>query len=438
MFVLKRLQQNLGPVLVRGLALALAFALQILLARVLGPAGYGVYSLAFSVLLLIIIVALQGHDTGAMRIAAPMIASRAFAQIIAYRVAINKRIWLVGSLIALGLLLFSFLAGQMGSGFWQVMILMALSVPFVARSRFSQGLLRAGGKPTQAYLPEGVLPPLLMIPLIALLAYLTELSIAAVGVVFLLTAVANWLFAIMLERRVVPASVDSASLQRSPDPKIWRQITIPIYLSALLEATNDKVVFLLLGAMQGEYAAGLYAAAGRFTIIAGMIGSTLYLSHASRISVLYGMGDTAGLAAEVGHITRLVTGLTLVICLPLMVWPEFFLGLFGSQFTAAITPFRILVLASFINVGMGPVGLLLNMSEFECTHTRIIAVTLLLSVLMGVALIPVWGITGAALAVLLTTVFWNVAMLVVVHRRIGFIPLLARSPAASANLAQIT
>ena len=438
MFVLKRLQQNLGPIVVRGLALALAFGLQILLARVLGPAGYGVYSIAFSVLLLIIIVALQGHDTGAMRIAAPLIASRAFSQIIEYRAAINKRIWFMGSLIALGLLLFSVLAGQLGSEFWQVMILMALSVPFVARSRFSQGLLRAGGKPTQAYLPEGVLPPLFMIPLIGLLAYLTELSVAAVGGVFLLAAVANWLFAIMLERRVVPATVDSAHQQPSPDHKLWRKITLPIYLSALLEAVNDKVVFLLLGAMQGEYAAGLYAAAGRFTIIAGMIGATLYLSHASRMSVLYGKGDTAGLAAEVGHITRLVTALTLVVCIPLMIWPDFFLGLFGSQFTAAVIPFRILVLASFINVAMGPMGLLLNMSAFERAHTRILAVTLVLSALLGVGLIPVWGITGAALAVLLTTLFWNVAMLLVVHRRMGFIPLLARSPALSTDLARIT
>lgn len=433
---MQRLLQTLGPVVVRGLALCFAFGLQILLARVLGPAGYGIYSLAFSVLLLTIIVALQGHDVGAMRIAAPLIASNASSQLDEYRAVVTKRIWIAGTLIALGMLLFSFLVGKMGNEFWQVMILMALSLPFVARSRFSQGLLRAGGKPTQAYLPEGVIPPLFMIPLIAFLAYLSESSVTTVGGIFLLAAVGNWLFAIVLERRAVPATSDSAARKTSRDLPDWQRITTPIFLSALLEATNDKIVFLLLGAMQGDYAAGLYAAASRFIIVAGMIGTTLYLSHASRISVLYGKGDSAGLASEIGHITRLVTALTLVICTPLLIWPEFFLGLFGSQFTAAVTPFRILVLATFINVAMGPVGLLLNMSAFERTHTRIVAATLVLSAILGVILINAWGITGAALAVLLSTLFWNVAMLLVVYRRIGFIPLLARPQTMTVDLAQ--
>lgn len=420
---------------VRGLALVLAFGLQILLARVLGPGGYGTYSLAFSILLLIIIVALQGNDTGAMRIAAPLIASRAFFKFDEYRATVNKRIWILGSLIALSVLLLSVFAGRMNNEFWNVMMLMALSVPFVARSRFSQGILRAGGRPTQAYLPEGILPPLFMVSIIAILAYSMELSVTAVGGIFMLASVANWLFAIVLEKRVVPVSAYSSSQKTSHDHKDWRLITAPIYLSALLEAANDKVVLLLLGGMLGEYAAGLYSAASRFMIIAGMIGTTLYLSHASRISVLYGKGDMAGLAAEVGHITRLVTALTLLICIPLMIWAEFFLGLFGSQFTAAATPFRILVLATFINVAMGPVGLLLNMSAYERAHTRILAATLVLSVLLGMLLIKVWGIAGAAFAVLLTTLFWNVAMLLVVHKKIGFIPMLAR-PLPPVDLAQ--
>jgi O-antigen/teichoic acid export membrane protein len=315
------------------------------------------------------------------------------------------------------------------------MILMALSLPFVARSRFSQGMLRAGGKPTQAYLPEGVIPPLFMIPLIAFLAYLSESSVTTVGGIFLLAAVGNWLFAIVLERRAVPATSDSAARKTSRDHPDWKRITAPIYLSALLAVANDKVVFLLLGAMEGEYAAGLYTAASRFMIIAGMIGTTLYLSHASRISVLYGKGDSAGLAAEVGHITRLVVALTLAICIPLMIWAEFFLGLFGSQFTAAVIPFRLLVLATFINVAMGPVGLLLNMSAFERTHTRILAVTLALSVGLGVAFIQIWGVAGAALAVVISTLFWNGALLYVVRRHFGIIPILARSSAPSADLA---
>lgn len=430
--VLQRLLQNLGPVVVRGLALCLAFGLQILLARALGPAGYGIYSLAFSVLLLIIIVALQGHDIGAMRIAAPLIASDASAQLDEYRAAVNKRIWVVGTLIALGTLLFSFWAGKMSNEFWQVMILMVLSLPFVARSRFSQGILRAGGKPTQAYLPEGVIPPLFMIPLIALLAYFSESSVTAVGGIFLLAAVGNWLFAIVLERRAVPALSDSVARKTSHNHPDWKKITAPIYLSALLAVANDKVVFLLLGAMEGEYAAGLYTAASRFMIIAGMIGTTLYLSHASRISVLYGKGDSAGLAAEVGHITRLVIALTLAICIPLMIWAEFFLSLFGSQFAVAVIPFRLLVLATFINVAMGPVGLLLNMSAFERTHTRILAVSLALSVSLGVAFIHIWDVGGAALAVLISTLFWNGALLYVVRKRFGIIPVLARSSASSA------
>jgi O-antigen/teichoic acid export membrane protein len=434
--MLRHLQQNLGPVFVRGLALSLAFALQVLLARILGPAGYGIYSLAFSVSLLIIIVTLQGHDIGAMRITAPMIASNALRQFDRYRADASRRIWILGSLVCTGALLLSMLVGWIRSEFWNVMVLMALSVPFIARSRLSQGILRAAGKPTQAYLPEGVLPPLFMIPIIATLAYWMQLSVVTIGAIFLLAAIANWFFAIVLEKRAVPTSGRLSSQSAIGDHAGWGKITTPMYLSALLEAANDKLIFLLLGAMKGEYEAGLYSAASRFVIVAGMIGTTLYLSHASRVSLLYSMGDAARLGAEVGHITRLVVVLTLAVCAPVMVWPEFFLGLFGGEFREAIAPLRILVLATFISVALGPVGLLLNMSEFERTHTRILAATLAVSALSGVVLISFWGITGAALAVLLSTLFWKSAMLLVVRRRMGFIPVLARNIAPPTDLPQ--
>ena len=72
--------------------------------------------------------------------------------------------------------------------------------------------------------------------------------------------------------------------------------------------------------------------------------------------------------------------------------------LFGSEFAGAYWPLLILALGQLANAGFGATGMLLNMTGFERDVTRVVAIAAGLNVVLNLALIPIFGVIGAAIA----------------------------------------
>jgi O-antigen/teichoic acid export membrane protein len=93
------------------------------------------------------------------------------------------------------------------------------------------------------------------------------------------------------------------------------------------------------------------------------------------------------------------------------------LSIFGEAFEAASTVLAILVFGQAINALTGPVGIIMVMTGHHDQVSRIVGFSAALNVVLNAALIPAWGIEGAAVATVITTAFKNLAMLVYVLRQ---------------------
>ncbi len=101
-------------------------------------------------------------------------------------------------------------------------------------------------------------------------------------------------------------------------------------------------------------------------------------------------------------IYRSSTKVMLVITSPLLIISFIFapsiLLLFGEQYQQSSTILRILIAAQFVKVVVGSVGQLLIMSGAERSQKHNLAISVFLLTIVSVALIPLYGALGAAIA----------------------------------------
>ena len=83
----------------------------------------------------------------------------------------------------------------------------------------------------------------------------------------------------------------------------------------------------------------------------------------------------------------------------------------------------VLTIGQFVNAATGPVGYLLNMSGFHRIEGRIAVAGAVMTVGLCFALIPVWGLLGAAAANAIATAACNLLRVYFAKSRLGILML---------------
>jgi O-antigen/teichoic acid export membrane protein len=105
----------------------------------------------------------------------------------------------------------------------------------------------------------------------------------------------------------------------------------------------------------------------------------------------------------------------------LIIGSQWFLLLFGRDFTGGQTPLTILCIGQLVNAAMGSVGYLLIMTGHGRDAAVGIAAGAGVNLLLSALLIPHWGVNGAAAASAIGLIVWNVVLAVFVWKRIGIL-----------------
>ena len=130
-------------------------------------------------------------------------------------------------------------------------------------------------------------------------------------------------------------------------------------------------------------------------------------------------GNLRKLRQSVFQSNRLLFLLTLPLTLIILLIPEFLLGIFGHQFKDGAVCLSILAISNMLSAICGSVGILLQMTGYQSIYNKIIMVAAGLSIVLNLTLIPVWGITGAAIASSAAKIFQNLAASFVVYKKLG-------------------
>jgi O-antigen/teichoic acid export membrane protein len=243
-----------------------------------------------------------------------------------------------------------------------------------------------------------------------------NIAVWVVGLKVVSLAIA-FVVGVVLLARVLPQEVKEAK----PEHKIltWLKDGLPFIMLGGLAVINSRIDILMLGALKGAGAVGVYAVVSRVTSLIvfalGILNSVLSPTFAT----LYAEGKREQLQQVVTHSTRLISLFALVMTLGLIALRYSILQLFGAEFIQGQTALIILSIGYLVNALTGSVGLLLNMTRHAKFSAATVAFAALLNVCLNWLLIPKWGVNGAATATAISMIVGNVISAIWVRQKLG-------------------
>lgn len=382
-------------ILSRGSSAIFAFGSTFVLARLLGADSYGSYAFAVAMLNLLVLFALVGLDALTPRELS--IAIHKGEAGVAHRFLkwTSKTVWLASLFIA-GIMQVILLWNPLGWASAQVTAtrIILLGIPLLAFLRLARGRLQAIDRaPMGIFFELGLWNALLFFGSILLLVVPVRLSSYAAVVHVLTLGIAAVLSSIAF-RRALKESVS----KDVPARREWRRMAWNFALLSLATFLLTQADILLVGTIATPEETGAYAVAVRSAGLTLLILQPLQQIAAPHVARAWNSGDKTG----AGAIARRSARLSVLFAVPLLVAffgaPELFLSLFGEEYSALATGLRLLTCAQLLLVILGPVQMGLAMTGHEWAGLWLTVLGVSLSLPLGYALYGWMGVTGVAVA----------------------------------------
>jgi len=198
------------------------------------------------------------------------------------------------------------------------------------------------------------------------------------------------------------------------------KISIPLMLAQSVQfimAWTDK---LMIGNMINAESVAVYGVAFRFSMGVSITLMAINSIASPKFAEKYANNDILGMGKIAKQSAKLIFWTTIPLAAILLIFPKFFMGLYGVEFLIGFEVLRWLIIGRIVNAFSGSVGNLMQMSGQQKSYMNILIIGSVINVLLNCFLIPIYGIKGAAFASVSSLSFWNLSMVLVVKKKFGF------------------
>lgn len=399
----------------------LGFMFNVLLARLLGADGAGIYFLALTVTTIATVFGRMGLDNALVRFTA---ASAGVGDWHAVKGVYKKAMML--ALLASGtaaVVMFAaapFLAETVFSKLelTEPVRWMALAVVPMALLTLNGQALKGLKRIRDSQLVQGVGVPALSLLGLSLLGQVWGVN-GAIWAYTCAAALTAWI-GYMMWRMATP------QLRNSIGHFETRQLlrsSVPLFWVASMNLVMGCTASFLLGIWGTNADVGIFSVAYRTAMVTSYILVAVNTIAAPKFASLYKQGDMKALGSMARNSAKLMTLVASPIFLLFVLSPGWVMRLFGSQFVEGAAVLIILALGQFVNVATGSVGCLLMMSGHErLMRNNVIGISIL-HLATCLLLIPWAGAIGAAIATAISLAAMNLVSVVLVYGRLSILTL---------------
>jgi len=410
-------RDTIGVMIIQAFSIGLSFVVSVVLARLLGVREFGLYSLAMSVLGLLVVPATFGFPQLLVREIAACRVKGEWGLIRGLlRFAQRTSLLVSLSIALLGWLALWLLSDRFSGETLQVLALAFLALPFWALLQLHGEALRGFERILASQWVSTVTRPLSFLILIGVTWFFfrkLENASFALGLHILSAGIAL-AFAFYLLRSQLRRSVPSNAV--SQNTAVWIRNALSLAFLGILNLIPQHAGILILGWMQGPEEVGLYKVAYQTASLVPFGYMAVNIAIAPTLAQLYAIGDGTKLRKVIISAIAVATTLALPLVLLFTIGSKWFLNLtFGEGFTPGATALVIIVVGQMIFATAGPLRLFLVMSGHESKSTLSVSIGCGVYLLSNIALINFLGINGAALAFTISMVLTNVLNLYFVH-----------------------
>jgi O-antigen/teichoic acid export membrane protein len=422
--------QHLGSVLrgaamafiIRGGAAAAGYLCHIILARWLGAFEFGIYTFAIAWLMLLSMPATLGLPTATIRFVSQYLVAEKWPELR----GLLRMGWIVTlvagiafSAVSIGIV-YVFIDGMEEYYLWPLTIALA-AIPLGALVKLNSEAARAFGWVGLAYVPSQLAYPILLI--IASFA-LIQFQVEASATAMVLATISVFLVVLIWQEVILRRRLDDRFFRDKAryETKLWMGVSVPLMLAGAFSIIMTQTDVIMIGVFLDPQQVAYYSAAAKTAIVVTLVFQSIITLAVPKIGELHARDSRDELQRLLSSLIHWIFWPSLVAALTLVLFGHWILRLFGPGFETAYLPLVILVIGQTIHAAVGPVLGLLSMTGHQKLCAQVFAVSAATNVILNACLIPVAGLTGAAIATATSLVLWNLWLLVVVIRKVGVNP----------------
>ena len=397
-----------------------SFLFNVLLARVIGASGVGLYFISTTIVDIGATVSRLGLESTVLRFTAIANHQGDRASLAAlYRKSLGLAVgaaliiavpaWFIVSTIGLG--------GNRAGELRAMLPLVVLSFAPVAVRAIQAEFYKGIGAPGTGALVHSMLPPFVLLIGGMILWRVAAIDFQDVVLIYVAVTFAAMIVGLVAWSRRMPGIWRQHG---AFDTRLLLRTSLPLLFVSFGYLAMNWTDILVLGSYADPSEVGFYGVARRLTILTTTFVMASVNSVAGpQFAALHAQRNDAELARFVRQCTFWMLAATLPVILALLIFPEIVLGLFGPQFEQGAWPLRILALGQLIMIGIGPVETLLIMTGHEKLMRNIIGATAVANVIGNLLLVPLYGAVGAASSTAFCLAAMDIACLLMVRRKLN-------------------
>ncbi|MGH6681377.1 MAG: oligosaccharide flippase family protein [Bradyrhizobium sp.] len=404
---------------IRVVSAALAYLLQIFLARWMGGSDYGIYVYVWTWVLLIGSLMDFGISASAQKIIPEYRTRGEHALLRGFLSGSRWMTFAVSAVLAAALAgVVRLLSPWLDAGAVIPLYLGCLTLPPFVVANTQDGISRSHDWMRLGLVPQFILRQGLIIGLTAgALVLGVHLGAAAAMAA---SAAAVWIAMlgqmIVLNRRL---AAHVAPGPRTYDVRGWLAISLPILLVEGFYLLLSYTDVLVLQQFRKPEEVGVYFAVVKTLALVSFIHYAMSATTAHRFAEYNALGDKERLSAYMAHAINWTFWPSLAATLALLALGKPLLWLFGPQF---VTGYHIMFIAAIglvVRSAIGPVERLLNMVGHQHACAAAYALAFVANLALCVALVPHFGGYGAAAATSISLTLETVLLFAIARRRLG-------------------
>ncbi len=414
-------QRAITALAIRVVGAGLAYLMQILLARWMGLAEYGVFVGVWVWLLVLGGIAPLGLNITVIGLLSTFHERADHAQsrgLMATSILVPSA---AGLVIGGSGWLTLWLVPSIVSDPYLVPILLSLvCVPLLALCDVNEGIARAHGWMNTALLPTYLLRPALLI-VGTFTAVQWGMTVDARLVMSV--AIGACLLTVLAQGVVLTCRLRRPDNRRqvAGSPLIWIVASLPIVFAQTFELITQNFDMIAVSYFLGPESAGVYFAALKTITLLTYVNFAVGAATANRVAALHALESSKDLRSVMGGAVNLAFWPTLIGAGVLVSIAPWLLSFFGEDFASQSGLAAVLAIGFVAKSAVGPAELYLNVLGQQRICAVVLMLAAALNMALNIVLIPVYGLMGAAIATATALVLLSIALFLVTWARIGVV-----------------
>ncbi len=416
-----RLQRSaLFALSVRVMSAGLAYLSQVFLARMLGTFDYGIFAYVWVWVIILGHVSSMGFNQSVVRFI-PVYLDRGQHGLLRGILNSSRIISFLGSIViaSSAAFLVYYFQDYMTNYYVLPFIIAMICLPLFALQDVQEGTAISFGWVNAGLVPTYLVRPTLMISFLAV-AVAMELPVTALTALWAMIAatfvsgVGQMLFLNRRINKIVPKQV-----KKDYNVKFWLTASFPLVLVNIFYNLQMYIDLTVLNFYVKPDQIAIYFAAAKTVGLTSFIHFAVGAAVGKNFSSYHEGGKHERMKEFVQQTTRWTFWPAVGAAIFIISIGYPLLWLFGSEFTSGYPIMFILAVGILVHALAGQAEYLLNMLGYQYYVASVYLGTLFANLLLNIALVPIWGLEGAALSTSITLALQGLILSRLVKRLTG-------------------